>query len=127
MKKRFSTLSLILLVAIVLSVVTCPDREEHKVAIKQKVNTAVNETINSNLLDNDKTSLGSLIIYLAGGPIISTLALTVFDSQLHYNNYFAFSTMSITIKSEEKIVSLGVFGHVFVGFDSDDLKKLITK
>lgn len=127
MKKRFSTLSLILLVAIVLGVVTCPDREEHKVAIKQKVNTAVNETINSNLLDNDKTSLGSLIIYLAGGPIISTLALTVFDSQLHYNNYFAFSTMSITIKGEEKIVSLGVFGHVFVGFDSDDLKKLITK
>ena len=89
MKKRYSTLSLILLVAIVLSVVTCPDREKHKVAIKQKVNTAVNETINSNLLDNDKTSLGSLIIYLAGGPIISTLALTVFDSQLHYNNYFA--------------------------------------
>ena len=44
MKKRYSTLSLILLVAIVLSVVTCPDREEHKVAIKQKVNTAVNET-----------------------------------------------------------------------------------
>lgn len=127
MKKRFSTLSLILLVAIVLSVVTCPDREEHKVAIKQKVNTVVNETINSNLLDNDKTSLGSLIIYLAGGPIISTLALTVFDSQLHYNNYFAFSTMLLTIKGEEKIVSLGVFGHVFVGFDSDDLKKLITK
>ena len=127
MKKRYSTLSLILLVAIVLSVVTCPDREEHKVAIKQKVNTAVNENINSNLLDNDKTSLGSLIIYLAGGPIISTLALTVFDSQLHYHNYFAFSTMSITIKGEEKIVSLGVFGHVFVGFDSDDLKKLITK
>ncbi len=127
MKKRYSTLSLILLVAIVLSVVTCPDREEHKVAIKQKVNTAVNETINSNLLDNDKTSLGSLIIYLAGGPIISTLALTVFDSQLHYNNYFAFSTMLLTIKGEEKIVSLGVFGHVFVGFDSDDLKKLITK
>ena len=127
MKKRYSTLSLILLVAIVLSVVTCPDREKHKVAIKQKVNTAVNENINSNLLENDKTSLGSLIIYLAGGPIISTLALTVFDSQLHYNNYFAFSTMSITIKGEEKIVSLGVFGHVFVGFDSDDLKKLITK
>lgn len=127
MKKRYSTLSLILLVAIVLSVVTCPDREKHKVAIKQKVNTAVNENINSNLLDNDKTSLGSLIIYLAGGPIISTLALTVFDSQLHYNNYFAFSTMLLTIKGEEKIVSLGVFGHVFVGFDSDDLKKLITK
>lgn len=127
MKKRFSTLSLILLVAIVLGLVTCPDRAEHKVAIKQKVNTAVNETINSNLLDNDKADLGSLIIYLAGGPIISTLAFTVFDSQLHYNNYFAFSTMSITIKGEEKIVSLGVFGHVFVGFDSDDLKKLITK
>ena len=74
---------------------TCPDKDAHVKALSSEA--LKSEGLDSNVLTS-----------MFGGA----LAHTAFDVLIDVNNYFVFSTGVSTTNNE--VVSIGVFGHVFV-------------
>ena len=94
--KKF--LLFIIVVAGILAV-TCPSKDDHCDALKDKV-------VNHYLDSEDGNPLGA---FLVGG-------FTSLYSQaaMHYDNYTIFSVGSMNIPDSTQIQTIGVLGHVFV-------------
>ena len=104
----------------VLMFATCPDKKDHKEAIKAVV---------SNVIEEDISTLPSgveEVVDAVGLPIAGTVSDLVMKNKLKVNNYYLFSTGEITHKGETQMVSFGILGHVFT-FDEDDLREAINK
>lgn len=122
MKKTIIALSVAFAVALV-AVLTCPDKEAHKQALMGEINTALSETLMGEAGESDLEQG----IALFGGSVTSILVGTILDTTLKTNNYFVLSIGKITIGDNSKVVSTGIFGHVFTHFNSDDLKEAAEK
>ena len=105
--------------AVILLAVTCPDKQEHKEAIKAMVGEAVDESVSA----EDNADAGGLID-AAGTFILSPLVDVFTDSKLKVDNYVVVSVGRITIDGETHTVSLGVLNHVFA-FGKDEVRKTL--
>lgn len=109
MKKK-STLSIVLLVAlVVVAVVTCPDEQAHKRTIASALNGAVNEKIDQKVAGEDYGIIASMV----GGALSKYAVDFVVESKVRVENHFVCSIGRMTWKGEEKVCSIGCFGHVF--------------
>lgn len=114
MKKLF-----LLLIALLLAFAfyTNPNPQQHKDAVKEKVNTQLNKTINDKTA-KDKTGLGKVgnaLGKLLGGKVIDGAA----EKMVTIDNYYLFSTTKIKWEGEENIVGFGAFGKVFITKEID--------
>jgi hypothetical protein len=57
-----------------------------------------------------------------GSALASSLIGGVLDGNLKVNNYFVFSTGELSYMGKNKMVSVGLLGHIFVFFEADDIK-----
>jgi len=85
-------------------VLTCPNKNDHKEALKSRLSTFVNENSSS----NDEifgVNLGSLVF--------SGIAELVLENKLTVKNYYLFSIGEINIDGNKKVVSFGILKYVF--------------
>lgn len=120
--------ALILAILFGTMVLTCPERQDHEAAIQEVTKAWVGDKVDENL--------GAIT---GGGGIFGDLInkalkeLTgfgtdkVISSYLDVKNYVVCSVGSMSIgDNEDKMVSLGVFGHVFT-FGKEDIEKAWTR
>lgn len=119
MKSTLITL-LVILGLCVIAVVTCPDRQAHKDAMMDVINTSIHHSMSSS--DPDDTGLSSLF-----GSLGSNIASFFFDDRLSVKNYFVCSIGLFTDFDEEsKPISFGIFGHVFT-FREKDIQRVLSE
>jgi len=114
MKKFFKVLVVILIIGGV-AVISCPDKQAHKDAITTVINEAVHDELGVNAEDDTLGILSGLANIGAG---------LYLDNKFDVKNYFLFSVGTLLHGSENDVVSLGVFGHVFT-FDKEDVKQML--
>ena len=100
-----STKRWVFFVAIVfLLVLTCPDKNDHKEAIKSKVTT---------LLNNNNSSDGEILGISLASLLAKGIAELILESSFTVKNYYIFSIGEVYIGGEHKEISFGILKHVF--------------
>jgi hypothetical protein len=79
---------------------------------------AVNEYVEEEM----KAGMGINMLAKLGKNVIVRTVSVLLDTQLEEHNYYLFNTTSAKIQGEEKILSVGILGHVFT-FDKDMLRE----
>ena len=120
--------ALILAILFATMVFTCPDRSAHEKAIQEVTKQWVGDKVDENL--NGITGMGGMM-----GDIINKIVKQItgagtdmaISNYLDVKNYVVCSVGRMSIgDNEDKMVSLGVFGHVFT-FGKDDIEKAWTR
>ncbi len=119
--------ALILAILFATMVFTCPDRQDHEAAIQEVTKAWVGDKVDDNL--SSITGIGGAFGDLINKAIKELTGFgtdKVISSYLDVKNYVVCSVGRMSIgNSEEKMVSLGVFGHVFT-FGKEDIEKAWT-
>lgn len=104
-----NTLSFILVIAIILvGVMTCPQKEAHKDALMKLVDSALDSELYKRANTEEEKGFAMIGSFLGSG-----IAEIFLDKKLLVDNYFVLSVGRIVFEGEEKIVSVGLFNHVF--------------
>ncbi|HBZ34469.1 MAG TPA: hypothetical protein DEO38_05150 [Bacteroidales bacterium] len=99
--------------ALVLLLLTCPDKKAHQDKIKSVV-------LNYTLGDEVNTLGGAL-----GSMLIGNAADIYLENNLVYHNYLLFSTCQLPANQGDKTVSYGVLNQIFT-FDNEDISNAIS-
>jgi len=120
--------ALILVILFATMVFTCPDRQDHEAAIQEVTKAWVDDKVDDNL--GSITGVGGMFGDLINKAIKQLTGIgtdKVISKYLDVKNYVVCSVGRMSIgNSEEKMVSLGVFGHVFT-FGEEDIEKAWTR
>ncbi len=120
--------ALVLAILFATMVFTCPDRQDHESAIQEVTKAWVDDKVDENI--GGITGIGG-----AFGDLINKALkeLTGFGTEkivsnyLDVKNYVVCSVGTVNVgDNKDKMVSLGVFGHVFT-FGKEDIEKAWTK
>lgn len=98
-------------VVLVLMAVTCPKKQQHEDAVKEKLSHVMKQTVDESLGDN-------VVANLIGGILSNTLIDNGIDYALNHNfcvkDYFLFSVGHFHgTDDKESTISFGIFSHVF--------------
>lgn len=111
--KKLIGLVIVVVIAFVMAM-TVPDKKAHKSAMMKAVKEYVDEeAANRGFADNGLTRVGKNLV-------VKTIE-EVLSNKLRVKNYFLFNTTHIEMKEKDKLLSVGVFGHVFT-FDKEMLR-----
>ena len=111
--KKLIGLVIVVLIAFVMAM-TVPDKKAHKSAMMKAVKEYVDEeAANRGFADNGLTRVGKNLV-------VKTIE-EVLSNKLRVTNYFLFNTTHIEMKEKDKLLSVGMFGHVFT-FDKEMLR-----
>ena len=120
--------ALILAILFATMVFTCPDRSDHEAAIQEVTKAWVGDKVDENL--NGITGVGGVFGDLINKAIKELTGFgtdKVISNDLDVKNYVICSVGRMAIgEGEEKMVSLGAFGHVFT-FGKEDIEKAWSK
>ena len=109
-------------------VMTCPDRADHEAAIQEVTKAWVGDKVDENL--SGITGVGGVFGDLINKALKELTGFgtdKVISSYLDVKNYVVCSVGRMSIgDNEEKMVSLGMFGHVFT-FGKEDIEKAWSK
>ena len=116
--------ALILAILFGTMVFTCPDRSDHEAAIQEVTKAWVDDKVDENL--NGITGVGGVFGDLINKAIKELTGFgtdKVISNFLDVKNYVICSVGRMTVgEGEQKMVSLGAFGHVFT-FGKEDIEK----
>jgi len=115
MKKILIGIALVVIVVLTLATMSMPDKMAHYEAVKKCLFTVVNREIDRHPL------------FEQNGTIVTVMALNATDEYLRryllvYDHTF-YSTGVILYKDMFIFASVGVFGHVFLTVDEEDLER----
>ena len=119
-----------LIVAILFAtmVFTCPTRQDHEAAIQEVTKAWMDDKMNENM--GNITGMGGVFGDLINKAIKELTGIgtdKVISRYLDVKNYVVCSVGTVHMgENEEKMVSLGVFGHVFT-FGKEDIEKAWSK
>ena len=117
MKKSFFLVVLVVLVGFFM-LATCPKDNDHKEAICLSINKAVDEKFGDSSL-----SISGLINY--GSKLaIKNAARLFIDSNVEVQNYGLLSIGRYTFNGRNKVISVGMFNHVFTISKNDILEEV---
>ena len=120
--------ALILAILFATMVFTCPDRQKHEEAIQEVTKAWVGDKVDENM--GNITGMGGVfgdLINKARKELTGFGTDKVISSYLDVTNYLVCSVGRMSIgNNEEKMVSLGLFGHVFT-FGKEDIEKAWSK
>ena len=92
-------------------VLTCPKYEDHHSKITKLASTAVTQVVARQLgLDNAFVTTG---LRMLSGSIVEQVVDVTVDNLLTVDNYVVCSVGKMNFNGEDKVVSVGLFGHVF--------------
>jgi hypothetical protein len=120
--------ALVLAILFATMVFTCPDRQDHEQAIQEVTKAWVGDKVDENM--GAITGVGGVFGDLINKALKELTGFgtdKVISSYLDVKNYVVCSVGRMSIgDNEEKMVSLGVFGHVFT-FGKEDIEKAWTR
>ena len=120
--------ALVLAILFATMVFTCPDRQAHEAAIQDVTKAWVDDKVDENL--GSITGVGGVFGDLINKALKQLTGFgtdKVISNYLDVKNYVVCSVGRMSIgDNEDKMVSLGVFGHVFT-FGKDDIEKAWTR
>ena len=120
--------ALVLAILFATMVFTCPERQDHEAAIQEVTKAWVDNKVDENL--GSITGIGGVfgdLINKALKQLTGAGTDKVINKFVDVQNYVVCSVGRISIgNNEQKMVSLGVFGHVFT-FGEDDIEKAWTR
>lgn len=120
--------ALILAILFATMVFTCPDRQKHEEAIQDVTKAWVGDKVDENM--GNITGMGGVFGDLINKALKELTGFgtdKVISSYLDVTNYLVCSVGRMSIgNNEEKMVSLGLFGHVFT-FGKEDIEKAWSK
>ena len=119
MKKLIS--AIILVGAVIVLAVTCPDRNAHEDALRSVIAKASTKKIDQLAGSN---ALVSSVASLVGSVLVDKVADKLLDTQLEVNNYVLFSVGKVTLGDETKPISFGILNNVYTISEDDALKAL---
>ena len=105
-----------LIAAAVAAYMTNPKIDQHREAAKLRINQLMQGS-----MSKESPLLGSV-----GAAIGKTLASPVVDNVVNSDNYYLFSTTTLTWNGVTHIVGTGVFGRIFLGNKFDQVYKNMT-
>ena len=117
--KKLIGVVIVLFIAILMAL-TVPDMDAHKKAMMKAITEYVDEeAANKGIPDNPVTRFAKKTVTKAIEHVLS--------SKLEESNYLIFNTTHIEMEDEtNKLLSLGMFGHVFT-FNKDMLREALEK
>ena len=123
--KKIITISLFV-IAIVLLVVSCPDKQDHINALKEVVTSVINDEASSliNKDDEGNSNAWANMSSIVGSLLGSTVVTAVLENNVNVANYFVCSVGKMTYDGDVKTVSFGILGHVFT-IDKKDVVNFI--
>ena len=104
MKKLLFFIVFLVVVGVAL-VATCPDREAHKEAVKSVASAVVNAEMDQSGIDETLASIGTMLGVSAVDAYL--------NSSLIVRDHTFYNVGLINYKGEPRMVSVGVFNHVF--------------
>ena len=111
--KKLIGVVVVLFIAILMAL-TVPDMDAHKKAMMKAITEYVDEeAANKGIPDNPVTRFAKKNVTKAIEHVLS--------SKLEESNYLIFNTTHIEMKEKDKLLSVGMFGHVFT-FDKEMLR-----
>ena len=120
--------ALILAILFATMVFTCPDRQKHEEAIQEVTKAWVGDKVDENM--GNITGMGGVFGDLINKALKELTGFgtdKVISSYLDVTNYLVCSVGRMSIgNNEKKMVSLGLFGHVFT-FGKEDIEKAWSK
>jgi hypothetical protein len=120
--------ALVLAILFATMVFTCPSRVDHEAAIQEVTKAWVGDKVDENL--GSITGVGGVFGDLINKALKQLTGFgtdKVISNYLDVKNYVVCSVGRMSIgDNEEKMVSLGAFGHVFT-FGKDDIEKAWTR
>lgn len=120
--------ALILVILFATMLFTCPDRQAHEAAIQEVTKEWVGDKVDENM--GAITGVGGVFGDLINKALKELTGFgtdKVISKYLDVKNYIVCSVGRMSIgNNEEKMVSLGVFGHVFT-FGKEDIEKAWTR
>lgn len=107
MKKKY--IFIVIIGAIVLiAIFTNPSIDEHKEAMKNKLNSLLQKNLKQELTEMDDTA--QALSMMLGGAVLDGFV----DNAVSSDNYILFSTTKMTSYGKSKVVGFGVFGNVYI-------------
>lgn len=116
--KKFLFLLVVLGAIAVAVMLTCPDRDAHKEAIKDVVTKVVNSEMDNNSINSALASIGTVIA-------IKTVDAYL-NSSLIIRDHTFYNVGVVNHEDEFRMVSVGVFNHVFT-ISEDDARELLKE
>ena len=110
--KKSHMISAIAAVIFLVAMLTNPNQERHKEAVKNGLKTAIQNAIKklpaktTDELEQARQALTTML----GDPFIDTIV----NDSVSSGNYIFFSTTKFTFEGETKIIGIGAFGNVFI-------------
>lgn len=122
MNTRFGCIgaTVVLAVLLIAMFATCPKPYEHRRVIQEVVREAVDERLGSS------QDMVQALMMWAGKKVIGIGSDLAIDQLVTVDNYYVVSVGKIDWQGKERIVSVGLLGHVFTA-DKDDVIALMKK
>lgn len=121
--KKFLLFLLLLVFLCSIAVVSCPDRDAHKDAIMAVVKDGLTDAITAD--SALKKSEQRVVSAFLGKTFLSEIGGIVLNEILRVDNHFVYSVGILTqLDGTEKMISVGIFGHVFT-FEREDVAEAI--
>ena len=116
--KKLICLVIVLAIAILMAL-TVPEKKEHKQAMMKAISEYVDEeATNKGIADNGITRVGK--------KMVVKVIESVLSSKLEETNYVFFNTTHIKREEKDKLLSVGMCGHVFT-FNKDMLRDALDE
>lgn len=111
MKKSY-VYSAIAVLIIFIAVFTNPNPERHKEAVKNKVNSYIQQSMKESMngTENNTAQAGKALGMMLAGAFIDK----IIDNLVSTDNYVLFSTTKITWDGKTEIIGIGAFGNVYL-------------
>lgn len=117
-----TTTTLIILAIIIIAAITNPKSEDHKLAVKEKMNQYMQTKMQDEIQKNKDDVLGAAGSSL--GMLLGTSIIDKFvDGAVTSDNYVIFSLTRATWKDQSRIIGFGVFGNVILSGKVEDALK----
>ena len=129
--KKFLFLVVVLAAIAVGLMMTCPDRDAHREAIKGVVSKVVNSEMNNNSINGALASIGTAVAIEAVDAYLNSRRKQEdgegrLNSSLIIRDHTFYNIGVVNHEDEFRMVSVGVFNHVFT-ISEDDARELIKE
>jgi hypothetical protein len=117
---RYLVVILISVVVLGVLIASNPSLQDHRMAVKSKVNRIIDNELSSKGSSDIGNSLLGKFAFLVGNAVIADFVDDIVRENVSRKNYLLFSLTSIEYKGDSKIVGVGILGNVIISKQFDN-------
>jgi hypothetical protein len=117
---RYLVVIIISVVVLGILIASNPSLQDHRIAVKSKVNKIIDNELSSKGSNDFGNSLLGKFAFLVGNAAIAEFVDDIVRENVNRKNYLLFSLTSIEYKGDSKVVGVGVLGNVIISSQFDN-------